>query len=56
MSATLSSCPVCPVGKHENKRTNKKERRMYHKLLRRMGKQLTITELDFQATDKLLDK
>lgn len=44
MAASLVSCPACPAGKKENKRINKRERRIYHKLLRRIGREVVADE------------
>jgi hypothetical protein len=44
MAASLSYCPVCPAGKRENKRTSKVERRIYHKLLRRIQHRIVVQE------------
>lgn len=47
MAASLSYCPGCPLGKNENKRLSKMERRSYHKLLRRIARRSITFELDY---------
>jgi hypothetical protein len=49
MAASLSYCRVCPTGKRENKRTSKRERQIYHKLLRRLGKRFVCMEASMAA-------
>lgn len=44
MAASLTYCPACPAGKKENKRISLKERRIYHKLLRRISKQIVCEQ------------
>lgn len=45
MAASLSYCRYCPTGKRENKRVGRKEIRIYHKLMRRINKEIVKKEI-----------